>query len=279
MSADGKIQPVIGIIGGTGLDSDDSVLKDKCKVEVPTTRFGDPSDKTLVSGTISGLKVYILARHGSKHNVNPSNINYSANIWTLKQLGCTHIIATNAVGSLREEYAPGQLSVLDQFIDQTKGRSKHTLYPIIHVPSAYPYDSTLNKMLIESANELNHKIHPSGTMVVIEGPRYSSLAESKMYRQMGGHLINMTGCPEVTLASEAGIIYSTLCLVTDYDCWHESPEEQVTVELVGERLKILSTKAKEVLAKTVEKLAAHDWTEKIRQKQIETEAAIMAKDW
>lgn len=273
-----RITPVIGIIGGTGLDQDASVLKERTKIEVPATPFGEPSDRCLVTGTIADTKVFILGRHGSRHNINPSQINYSANIWTLKQLGCTHILATNAVGSLKEEYVPGQLSVLNQFIDQTRGRSRHTLYPVIHVPQGFPYDERVNQILVESAEELGYEIHPKGTMVVIEGPRYSSLAESLMYRQFGGDLINMTGCPEVTLAAEAGIIYSTLCLVTDYDCWHCSPDEQVTVELVDERLKKLSSKAKSVIVKAIEKIAAQDWTENIEKRRSVAEASIMCKE-
>ena len=234
----------VGIIGGSGLDNPD-LLKDieEQRFETP---FGQPSS-VLKQGKISGQEVVILARHGIGHTIPPSQVNFRANVWALKEIGCTHILVTTAVGSLRERIKPGDFVVLDQFIDFSRAR-KNTFYESfevgspIHVSTADPFDSDLRQVLIDAATELGFEYHPSGTVVTIEGPRFSTKAESHMFRAWGADVINMTIATEAALAREAELPYAAVAMSTDYDCWKED-EEPVAWEAV---LKVFKDNAERV---------------------------------
>lgn len=190
-----------------------------------STPFGDPSD-VLVSGQVHHVDCVLLARHGRKHSVMPSNINYRANIWALREIGCTHILATTACGSLQENITPGHIVFPDNFIDRTTKREgsfydgrENSPKGVCHMTMANAFQPELRKILIQTARELHLVHHETGTVVTIEGPRFSSSAESHLFRSWGCHLINMTTVPEVVLAKEAGICYAAIALPTDYDSW------------------------------------------------------------
>jgi len=276
----------IGIIGGTGcggfsLENLNS-LKGRETKKV-TTIWGDPSDN-LTTGTLNGVPVVLLGRHGPGHKHTPSNVPYKANIQAFKDQGCTHVIATSACGSLREEMAPGDVVILDQFIDWTTKRSSTffdaALPPkaaeteeetkffskVTHIPMADPFCAHARRVLIESCRELKHamKFHESGTMVAIEGPRFSTRAESKMFRLLGADLINMTTSPEVTLAKEAGLSYVTIATVTDYDSWRIG-EEDVSVSAILEIAKGNQDKVFQLICKAVTRIAAENWDETLNQ--------------
>ena len=224
---------VIGIIGGSGLDNPD-ILKN-AKDEVIATPFGAPSSP-LKHGTIDGAKVILIARHGREHTITPSNVNYRANISALKNAGCTHILATTAVGSLKEEIERGDLVIIDQFIDFTKQRKMtfHEKFEVgnpKHCPMATPFDENLRNLLIKKSQEFNFKYHPKGTVITIEGPRFSTRAESKMFRSWGADIINMSIATEAILANESGIPYAAIAMSTDYDCW-KIEEEPVSWEAI-----------------------------------------------
>jgi len=223
----------IAIIGGSGFENPD-ILKNPGEIEVKTP-FGKPSSK-LKTGNISGVEVVILSRHGRDHAIPPSQVNNRANIWAIKNLGCSHILATTACGSLREEIKRGDLVILDQFIDFTRHREVtfHDEFEngaLNHTPMADPFDNNLRQKLIEKAAELNLKYHPKGTVITIEGPRFSTRAESKMFRLWGADVINMSIAPECILSNELKIPYAAIALSTDYDCW-KTEEEPVTWEEV-----------------------------------------------
>ncbi len=212
----------IGIIGGSGLD--DPKIIDNPEEQSVDTPFGNPSS-TLTVGKINGVDVVLLARHGKKHNLSPTQVNYRANVHALKSMGATHIVATTACGSLRTEIGRGDLIILDQFIDFTKHR-KITFFDSFedgakHPGMADPFDDNLRKILYETSTELGFKTHERGTVVTIEGPRFSTRAESKMFRIWGGDVINMSVAPEAMLANEAEIPYAAVAMSTDYDCWKE----------------------------------------------------------
>jgi len=215
-----------GIIGGSGLDDPD-ILKNAEEMEV-TTPYGDPSSP-LKTGLIEGKEVVLLARHGREHTIPPTQVNYRANIQALKDAGCSRILATTAVGSLREEIGRGDLVVLDQFIDFTRLRAL-SFYDefepgnAVHTPMAAPFSEELRRKLIASAKELELAHHERGTVITIEGPRFSTKAESHMFRSWGADVINMTIAPETILANEAGIPYAAVAMSTDYDCWKEEEE-------------------------------------------------------
>ena len=234
----------IGIIGGSGLDDPD-ILKEKKEVEVDTP-YGKPSSPLTV-GKIEGIDVVILARHGKKHSIYPTGVNFRANIHALKSQGVTHIIATTACGSLREEIKPNDFVFVDQFIDLTKHRTL-TFHDkeVIHTPMAEPFCESLRKLLIGTAKELKLKCHERGTVVTIEGPRFSTKAESKMFRQWGADVINMSTVPEVILAREAKICYQAIAMSTDYDCW-KSGEEPVTWDMIVERMKLNAENVKKLI--------------------------------
>ncbi len=243
----------IGIIGGSGLD-DPKLLENYEEKEIET-RYGKPSSK-IICGKISGVDVCILARHGKKHEIPPSQINYRENIAALKILGCTHILATSAVGSLREEIKPGDLVFPDQFIDFTKQR-KNTFYDVAgevkHTPMAEPFSKELREILIENTKELGFSFHDKATLVVIEGPRFSTKAESFMFRQFAD-IISMTAVPEVILSNEAELPYQTIAMSTDYDCWRENTES-VTWEMIVKRMEENTDKVKQLLLKAIPKIA------------------------
>ena len=246
----------IGIIGGSGLD-DPQLLQNYEEKEIETP-FGKPSSN-IVCGKISGVDVCILARHGKKHEIPPHMINYRANIAALKILGCTHILATSAVGSLKEKIKPGDLVFPNQFIDFTKQR-KNTFYEEIgnvqHTEMAEPFSNELRRILIETAEELGFRKHDWATIAVIEGPRFSTRSESFMFRNFAD-IIGMTAVPECNLAKEAGIPYQVIAMVTDYDCWKKD-EKSVTWEMVQQRMEENSHKVKQLLLKAIPKIANQD---------------------
>ncbi|XP_001945751.3 S-methyl-5'-thioadenosine phosphorylase [Acyrthosiphon pisum] len=251
-----KYNVKIGIIGGSGLDDPD-FFKDATEERVKTP-YGDPSD-SLLSGKLNGINCVLLARHGRKHSISPTNINYRANIWALKHLGCTHIIASTATGSLKEEIKPGDLVILDSFIDLTKKREL-TMFDkddkVIHLPIEPPFCSATRNIIIETAQSLGIPVHKTGTAVVIEGPRFSTKAESNVYRSWNADLVNMTLAPEVVLAKEAGLLYASVAMATDYDCWREATEKVNVANVIRvfqENVKKITTLFIEVLPKIAEK--------------------------
>lgn len=232
----------IGIIGGSGLDNPD-ILKDAKEIEV-NTPFGKPSS-SLKIGKINGVEVVLLARHGRNHSIMPSNVNNPANIHALKEQGCTHLLASTACGSLQEHIKPGDLVFIDQFIDRTTKR-KQTFYEkdqVCHIPMAEPFCPQLRKKFAEQAKALGLSHHSSGTVITIEGPRFSTKAESKLFKKWGADVINMSTVPEVVLAREAGLCYAAVAMSTDYDCWREH-STSVTWEEV---LKVFQQNANNVI--------------------------------
>lgn len=221
----------IGIIGGSGLDDLD-FFKNAKDFEIKT-RYGLPSSPLKI-GDIGNKKVVLIARHGRRHTIPPTQVNFRANIQALKSLGVTHILASTACGSLRKEIKRGDLIILDQFIDFTRHR-KVTYYEEFsggaenakHIAMPDPFSKELRQLLVKTAKELKLKFHPAGTVVTIEGPRFSTRAESKMFRTWGADVINMSIAPECILANEAGIQYATVAMSTDYDSWAEE-EKSVT---------------------------------------------------
>jgi 5'-methylthioadenosine phosphorylase len=219
----------IGIIGGSGLENLD-LFTDKKEMDV-STKYGHPSS-TLFCGQLNGKEVMIISRHGRKHTIPPTQVNNRANILALKQAGCTHILASTACGSLREEIKRGDLVIPDQFIDFTRHR-EITFFEefeenhMAHTPMADPFNHELRNIICDNAKKLKLNFHPKGTVVTIEGPRFSTRAESHMFRSWGADIINMSITPEAILANEAGIPYAVIALSTDYDCW-KTDEEPVT---------------------------------------------------
>jgi len=240
--------PKIGVIGGSGLD-DPKILKNPSSKEADN-KFGQPSS-SLTLGSIEGVEVVILARHGKDHGIMPTKVNYLANIYALKEEGCTHILAATAVGSLRDEIKPGNLVFPSQFIDFTRHRNL-TFYTdkVVHTPMSQPYDVNLTELLCRTSDELGYEYNRNVTVVTIEGPRFSTKAESHMFRQWGADIINMSTCPEVILANELGIPYQTIAMSTDYDCWKEG-EAPVTFEMIMERMKENAEKVKTLLIKVI----------------------------
>jgi 5'-methylthioadenosine phosphorylase len=248
--------PKVGIIGGSGLD-DPKILKGGQEIEVETP-YGKPTSPLTV-GTIQGVPVVLLARHGRHHTITPTHVNYRGNIWSLKQAGCTHIIATTAVGSLREEIKRGDFVIVDQFIDFTRQR-KITFFEEFepgnarHVAMPDPFSDEIRGALIRAAEELGLPHHPRGAVISFEGPRFSTRAESRMYRVWGADIVNMSIAPEAALANEAGVPYGAVAMSTDYDSWKED-EAPVTWPMI---LEIFSKNVKhmiDLIVKTVPKLA------------------------
>ena len=213
----------IAIIGGSGLEDPD-ILKEAERVEVDTP-YGKPSSDFLC-GKIGEVNVAIISRHGRDHTIPPSQVNNRANIYAAQQLGCTHILATSACGSLRAEIGRGNLIIPDQFIDFTRFR-KITFFEeflpgeMKHTPMADPFDINLREKLIRAGRELSLPLHPSGTVITIEGPRFSTRAESRMFQSWGADLVNMSTAPECILANELGIPYAAIAMATDYDSWKD----------------------------------------------------------
>lgn len=225
-------EKILGVIGGSGLyHMKDLNILEKVSVQTP---FGDPSDP-LIIGEIGGARLAFLPRHGTGHKIPPSEINFRANIFAMKKIGVERIISVSAVGSMKEPIPPGHIVVPDQFIDRTHRRIStfFTAGMVGHVGFADPVCPELSKEAAAAAREAGANVHEGGTYICIEGPQFSSRAESHLYRQWGVDVIGMTNVTEAKLAREAGICYATIALVTDYDCWHEG-EEAVTVEAVME---------------------------------------------
>lgn len=219
----------IGIIGGSGLE-DPSILKNPQTVEKETP-YGKPSSP-LTTGRIYDTDIVLLSRHGKKHTIPPTQVNNRANIYALNEMKCDYVITTTACGSLREDIGRGDLVILDQFIDFTRHR-KVSFYESFepgdmkHTPMADPFAASIRSKLIESAKELNLRYHEGGTVVTIEGPRFSTRAESRMFQSWGADVINMSIAPEAILANELELPYATIAMSTDYDCWRED-EDPVT---------------------------------------------------
>ena len=242
----------IGIIGGSGLyDIPELTEREERTIATP---FGDPSGPYLI-GTLRGVRVAFLSRHGVGHRILPSDLNFRANIYGFKVLGVERILSASAVGSLKEEYRPLDIVIPDQFFDRTKGRIS-TFFGrgvVAHVSFSHPLCPDLASVAAECAEAAGAKVHRGGTYVTMEGPQFSTLAESKLYRSWGFDVIGMTNLQEAKLAREAEICYSTLALVTDYDCWHPD-HDSVTVDLIVANLLKNAETAKATIAGAVSRL-------------------------
>ena len=247
----------VGVIGGSGLYEIEG-LADVQEISLETP-FGKPSDNVVV-GTLSGVRVAFLPRHGRGHRISPSELPARANVWALKSLGVTHLLSVSAVGSLRQEMAPRDVVIPDQILDRTKGVRPATFFGegiVAHIAFAEPYCPELREIMYDAAVSVGATVHDHGTMVVMEGPQFSTKAESFFYRQIGGDLIGMTALPEAKLAREAEICYCTVAMVTDYDCWHES-EESVTVEILVGNLLANVDKVKAIIRTALPRIASAD---------------------
>ena len=245
----------VGIIGGSGLD-DPRILQEANEVSLDTP-YGKPSSPLTV-GKISGVEVVLLARHGKNHQLSPTQVNYRANIHALKEQGASHIIATSACGSLKEEIGRGHFVLVDQFIDFTRHR-KITFFESFedgakHTQMSDPFDAGLRRVLYETSEELGFICHNGGTVITIEGPRFSTKAESKMFRIWGADVINMSVAPEAILANEAGIPYAVIAMSTDYDCWKED-EEPVSWEEILEVFNMNADRVKQLISNVIIKIA------------------------
>ena len=243
----------IGIIGGSGL-YDMAELTDREERTI-TTPFGDPSGR-YVLGTLRGTRVAFLPRHGIGHRILPSELNFRANIYGMKVLGVVRILSASAVGSLKQEYQPLDIVVPDQFFDRTRGRIS-TFFGrglVAHVAFAHPVCGDLSTVAADSAESVGATVHRGGTYVNMEGPQFSTLAESKLYRSWGLDVIGMTNLQEAKLAREAEICYATLALVTDYDCWHPD-HDSVTVDLIIANLMHNAATAQKTIAEAVGRLS------------------------
>jgi 5'-methylthioadenosine phosphorylase len=221
---------VVGVIGGSGL-YDIQGLKSVEEIEL-STPFGAPSD-AYVTGLLDGVRLVFLPRHGRGHRISPSEINFRANIWGMKKLGVTRILSVSAVGSMREDIAPGDFVIIDQFFDRTRHRPD-TFFTdgiVAHVMFADPVCPEVRGAILRGGKKIGIALHDGGTYLNMEGPQFSTRAESKIYRQWGVDVIGMTNLQEAKLAREAEICYATIAMATDYDCWHESHED-VTVDAV-----------------------------------------------
>lgn len=242
----------IGIIGGSGLENLD-ILQNKRREKI-STPYGAPSDIATI-GAISRageiIEAVIIPRHGAHHSIAPSKVNYRANIWALKELGVTHILAPTACGSLKEEIRPGDFILPDQFIDRTTKREQ-TFYEgkVCHIPLAEPFCAKLRELIYSAALRLDIRTRNKGTIITIEGPRFSTKAESNLFRAWNADAINMTTVPEAVLAREAGICYQPIAMVTDYDCWRET-EEAVNIEMILETMKKNAQRMEKLLVETV----------------------------
>ncbi len=248
---------IIGIIGGSGLYELDGLTD--IREEHVETPFGPPSD-ALIRGKLGDTELIFLPRHGRGHKFTPSEVNYRANVFALKAAGASWIISVSAVGSLQEEIVPGHVVLVDQFIDRTLGTRANTFFGkgvVAHVSFGDPICSTLRGYLSEAAVEEGATLHDGGTYVVMEGPAFSTRAESELYRSWGAQVIGMTNLPEAKLAREAGISYATMAMATDYDCWHTGHDD-VTVEQVVAVINANVNLAKRIVAAAVPRIAAHE---------------------
>jgi 5'-methylthioadenosine phosphorylase len=245
----------IGIIGGSGLYQIEGFTNQNwVKIKTP---FGDPSDEIL-TGTLSGRDVAFLPRHARGHRILPSELNHRANIWALKSLGVRWIISVSAVGSLQAKYKPCDIVLVDQFVDKTKKALEHTFFGrgiVAHIAFADPVCEHLRAILLKSAKARKARVHNGGTYVNMEGPAFSTRAESRTHHDLGYSVIGMTNLGEARCAREAEIAYATMAMVTDYDCWKED-EEHVTVEMVIQNLARNATTAKEIVQHAVDNIPA-----------------------
>ncbi len=254
MSQNPNTPNTIGIIGGSGLYSMEGF---KVLEEVTLhTPFGLPSDKFIV-GDLEGVKVVFLPRHGKGHRISPSELNFRANIWGMKKLGVSSIISVSAVGSMREEIKPGHIVIIDQFVDRTRGRISTFFQDgiVAHVGFADPVCHQVRKVLIDAGQKAGATIHPKGTYLCMEGPQFSTRAESNLYRQWGMDVIGMTNLQEAKLAREAEICYATMALSTDYDCWHDGHDD-VTIEAIIAVLQQNVSMAKKIIQGAAAQVAA-----------------------
>ncbi|KPL23324.1 MAG: S-methyl-5'-thioadenosine phosphorylase [Anaerolineae bacterium SM23_84] len=238
-------QVTLGVIGGSGV-YDIEALQDVEEVRIKTP-FGDPSD-AIVVGTLAGVRVAFVPRHGRGHRIMPSELNSRANIYALKSLGVQYVVAISACGSMREDFAPRHIVVPDQIFDRTKARPS-TFFGnglVAHVSFDEPYCSDLSELVYQAVKKTGTTVHKGGTFVIIEGPQFSTKAESRIYRQWGVDLIGMTAIPEAKLAREAEMCYAAMAHVTDYDVWHET-EEPVTVAMLIENLMANAAVTKQAL--------------------------------
>jgi len=235
----------IGIIGGSGVYNIEGI--EIIKEHEVTTPFGIPSDK-IIEAKLEGVKFYFVPRHGRTHSVLPHEVNYCANIYALKTFGVQYLISVSAVGSLKEECPPTMMVLPDQFIDWTKGGRRRTFFGegiVGHVSTAEPVEKNLHKVLVDACAAAKADHHVGGSYICIEGPQFSSKAESNIYRGFGATVIGMTNVPEAYLAKEAGMAYATLAMVTDYDCWRE--EDHCTVEEIMKVMKTNNETAQKIL--------------------------------
>ncbi len=249
----------IGVIGGSGLYNMDGLTEVR-EVDVETP-FGEPSAPLVIGQLegVSGVELVFLPRHGRGHRLNPSEVPYRANIFALKSVGVSWVISVSAVGSLKEEIVPGHVVVIDQFIDRTKDRPS-TFFQngiVAHVAFGDPVCPTLRQMLLASAQEAGATVHDGGTYVCMEGPAFSTRAESNLYRSWGASVIGMTNLPEAKLAREAELSYATLAMSTDYDCWHEGHDD-VTVEAVVAVVRANVALSQRIIKAAVPRIAAFD---------------------
>ncbi len=248
-------QNLIGLIGGSGLyEIEGFTAKKWVKVKTP---FGPPSDAFL-SGKLSGRNVVFLPRHGRGHRIMPSELNHRANIWAMKKLGVQWIVSVSAVGSLQEKYQPCDIVLPDQFFDRTAQSTAHTFFGrgiVAHVAFAEPVCEELRRLLLETARELNARVHDGGTYLNMEGPAFSTRAESNVHRKLGFDVVGMTNLGEARCAREAEIAYATMAMVTDYDCW-KTDEAHVTVEMIIANLHRNAATAKAIITGVIPKIPA-----------------------
>ncbi len=243
------VEKIVGVIGGSGLYEMEGL--EEVKEISLTTPFGDPSD-TIVMGRLEGVQIAFLPRHGKGHRIQPSSLNFRANIYAMKKLGVQWIIGVSAVGSMKEHIHPGDMVIPNQFIDRTVGRP-NTFFSdgvVCHISFADPVCPTLSQILGRAGEEIGATVHKEGTYICIEGPQFSTRAESKLYRSWGVDIIGMTNLPEARLAREAEICYATIAFATDYDCWHQEAGDVS----IGEVLRILAQSvrtAKSTIRKTI----------------------------
>ncbi len=247
-------KPLLGVIGGSGLyDMPGLTDVEQRTVQTP---WGLPSDDVVI-GTLSGTRTAFLPRHGRGHRFTPTEVNYRANVAALKSLGCEFVVSVSAVGSMKEAIAPGHLVVIDQFIDRTVARPRSFFGDGVvgHITFSDPICPVLRPILLAAAQKTGTTTHDKGVYICIEGPQFSTRAESLLYRSWGVSVVGMTNMPEARLAREAGMSYATLALATDYDCWHES-EEAVSVEAVVATLKKNVGVAQQVITNVAASLQA-----------------------
>ena len=244
------MEQIIGVIGGSGLyEMAELTGRKTIRVDTP---FGDPSDE-FITGTLEGTKMVFLPRHGRGHRLLPGEINYRANIYGMKTLGVSRLISVSAVGSMKEEIEPGHIVVPDQFIDRTNGTRVNTFFGngiVAHVPFADPVCPELSRILATAARASGATVHEGGTYICMEGPAFSTRAESNLYRSFGVSVIGMTNIPEAKLAREAEICYGVIALATDYDCWHQAHDD-VSVEAIIAIIKSNVAMARTIIQTTV----------------------------